>query len=220
MFSLYFIFLFSPFSVDWKSPQGDSRLQIPSQDSVSEEHPANPWVSRARPEEYNSIHFQYLASSWPWEATCPSCTVNKCHKWGQTVAVVIDGEILCEQHPMISLFLSYRKMKSSWVESSVVWWSYFMMAGKSLQVGDRLTAQTGKAQSCSVSHSHCYLSRTGKTFEDKYTHGCCSNFKVTKDRKICLLGFNAVYNSFHAHTQTYTHIDTDKKTDTHTHIQR
>lgn len=35
------------------------------------------------------------------------------------MAVVIDGEILCEEHPKISLSLSYRKMKSNWVES--VW---------------------------------------------------------------------------------------------------
>lgn len=163
MFSFSFVFLFSPFSEDWESPQGDSRLQIPSQDSVFEEDPATPRASRALPEECNSIHFQCPESSWPWEVTRPSFTVNECHKWGQTVTVVVDGEILCEEHPKISLSLSYRKMKSNWAESSAVWWSYFMLAGKPIQVEGRLTAQIGKAQSHSVTHSCCYLSRTGKT---------------------------------------------------------
>lgn len=94
MFSFSFVFLFSPFSEDWESPQGDSRLQIPSQDSVFEEDPATPRASRALPEECNSIHFQCPESSWPWEVTRPSFTVNECHKWGQTVTVVVDGEIV------------------------------------------------------------------------------------------------------------------------------
>lgn len=106
-----------------KSWQGDSRLKIHSQGSVSEEHAATAWASWVLPEERNSIHFLYLALSWPWEATLQSFMVNKCHEWGQMAAVVIDVGILYEEHPKISLSLPYRKIKSIWMKSSVVLWS-------------------------------------------------------------------------------------------------
>lgn len=92
-----------------KSWQGDSRLKIHNKGSVSKEHPVTAWASGVLPEERNSIHFLYLALSWPWEATHHSFMVNKCHEWGQTAALVIDVGILWEEHSMISLSLPYRK---------------------------------------------------------------------------------------------------------------